>query len=79
MAAWVLGLEPGAGAEPGRPLSPAERGASRSVFGYDPTPDFLKFDPDYRQKHARYADQLRELQLELARQTSNGRATPCSR
>jgi hypothetical protein len=49
------------------------------VFGYDPTPDFVRFDPEYRQKHARYAQQLRELQLELARQTSNGRATPCSR
>jgi hypothetical protein len=37
------------------------------------------FDPAYRLKHARYGDELRKLQLELARQTAAGRATPCSR
>jgi hypothetical protein len=60
-------------------FSSVERGASRNVFGYDPTPEFIKFDPAYRQKHGRYADELRELQLELARQTAKGRPTPCSR
>jgi hypothetical protein len=55
------------------------RGASRSVFGYDPTPDFLAFDPQYLEKHAKYARELRDLQLELARQNAKGRATPCSR
>jgi hypothetical protein len=69
----------GCGAEASQPLSSAERRASRNVFGYDPTPDFIKFDPEYRQKHARHVAQLRELQLELARQTANGRPTPCSR
>src|SRR6266542_4542521 len=60
-------------------LFSGSRGASRSVFGYDPTPDFIAFDSQYRHKHAKYADELRELQLELARQTANGRVTPCSR
>lgn len=55
------------------------RGASRSIFGYDPTPDFVAFDPKYPEKHAKYARELRELQLELARQNAKGRATPCSR
>jgi len=63
--------------EPAR--SSVFRGESRNVFGYDPTPDFVKFDAQYRQKHAQYADELRVLQLELARQTSKGRPTPCSR
>jgi len=60
-------------------LFSGSRGASRSVFGYDPTPDFIAFDSQYRHKHAKYADELRELQLELARQSANGRVTPCSR
>jgi hypothetical protein len=55
------------------------RGASRNVFGYDPTGDFVAFDPQYIQRHAKYARELRELQLELARQNAKGRATPCSR
>jgi hypothetical protein len=67
------------GAEPNQPFSASQRGASRNIFGYDSTPDFIRFDPEFRQKHARYADELRNLQLELARQTSKGRATPCSR
>jgi len=58
-------------------LSP--RGQSRSIFGYDPTPDFIAFDSHYPEKHAKYARELRELQLELARQNAKGRATPCSR
>src|SRR5882672_9819127 len=61
------------------PMSSTARGQSRSVYGYDPTADFLAFDPEYRQKHSRYARDLRELQLELARQAAKGRATPCSR
>jgi hypothetical protein len=55
------------------------RGESRSVWGYDPTDDFIAFDKDYRAKHAEYAQELLELQLELARQSAAGRATPCSR
>jgi len=69
----------GVAAEAPRDLSSVERAASRNVFGYDPTPDFLKFDPDYRRKHAKHVDELEELQLELARQTAKGRPTPCSR
>ncbi len=30
------------------------RGESRSVFGYDPTADFIAFDPQYREKHNHY-------------------------
>jgi hypothetical protein len=75
----ILLQETGRGAEPARVTGGAQRGVSRNVFGYDPTADFVKFEPAYRQKHARYAQQLRELQLELARQTASGRATPCSR
>jgi hypothetical protein len=60
-------------------FSSSARGQSRNIFGYDPTPDFLAFDSQYRQKHGKYADELRELQLELARQAAKGRATPCSR
>jgi hypothetical protein len=69
----------GPAAEVTRPFSAEQRGASRNVFGHDPTPEFMKFDPSYRRLHARYADELRELQLELARQTAAGRPTPCSR
>jgi hypothetical protein len=77
--AWIAFPDGTCGAESSQPFSYAQRGASRGVFGYDPRPDFIKYDPDYLQKHANYAAQLRELQLELARQTSEGRATPCSR
>lgn len=57
----------------------SQRGASRNVFGYDPSPDFVAFDPQYRVRHAKYVDELTRLQAELARQSANGRATPCSR
>jgi hypothetical protein len=76
---WVGLREAVSGAELNQPFSSVQRRGSRNVFGYDPTPDFIKFDADYLQKHARYAAQLSELQLELARQTSKGRPTPCSR
>jgi len=62
-----------------RASAAATRAESRDLFGYDPTPDFIAFDPQFRQRHAKYVDELRELQLELARQTGQGRATPCSR
>jgi hypothetical protein len=55
------------------------RGESRSVFGYDPTADFIAYDPQYREKHNHYVGELEVLQKELARQDANGRATPCSR
>ncbi len=60
-------------------LSPAQRAASRDKFGHAPTAEFIKFDPEYPQKHREYTRQLQELQLELARQAAKGRATPCSR
>jgi len=59
--------------------APSTRAESRNIYGYDPTEDFIAFDREYRAKHARYAQELRKLQLELARQSAKGRATPCSR
>ena len=59
--------------------APMSRGESRSIFGYDTTGDFLAFDPQFLEKRQQYTKELRELQLELARQTAAGRATPCSR
>jgi hypothetical protein len=79
LAALFLLPRCGSAAEVPQSFSSAERAASRNVFGYDTTADFLKFDPDYRRKRAKYADELRDLQLELARQTAKGRPTPCSR
>jgi hypothetical protein len=55
------------------------RGQSRAVFGYDTGPDFIEYDPGYRELRRKYSAELGELQLELARQTRAGRATPCSR
>src|ERR1700752_3204486 len=55
------------------------RGESRSIFGYDTTADFLAFDPQFLEKRRQYLKELRELQLDLARQTAGGRATPCAR
>src|SRR6266571_1680735 len=75
----LVSLANGLAADAHSSLASSARGASRNLFGYDPTPDFIAFDPLYRQKHAKYAEELRVLQLELARQTANGRATPCSR
>jgi hypothetical protein len=60
-------------------FSSAERGAARNEFGYDPTEDFIAFDPGYRTRHAQCVQQLQELQTELARQAASGRATPCAR
>src|SRR5271165_2762583 len=59
--------------------APRSRGESRSIFGYDTTRDFLAFDPQFLEKRRQYTRELRELQLELARQTAGGRATPCAR
>jgi hypothetical protein len=58
---------------------PMSRGESRGIFGYDTTADFVAFDPQFLEKRRKYLNELRELQLELARQTAGGRATPCSR
>ena len=55
------------------------RGRSRAAFGYDTTPDFVEYEPRYRELRRKAAAGLEELQLELARQARAGRATPCSR
>jgi hypothetical protein len=76
LMAWTIN---GIAADSAASVTSVDRQASRNVFGYDPTPDFITFDPDYRQKHHRYVEELQALQRELARQARNGRATPCSR
>ncbi len=60
-------------------MSAEVRIKSRSVFGYDARPEFAEFDPQYPEKHRYYVEQLENLQKELARQSAQGRATPCSR
>jgi hypothetical protein len=55
------------------------RGESRSEFGYDTAPDFIEYEPRYRELRRKYSAELEELQLELARQARAGRAAPCSR
>ena len=82
--AWVVTVvvvmgTPGWEFARGQTTAAVSRGESRNVWGYDPTDDFIAFDRDYRAKHAKYAEELRALQLELARQAAAGRATPCSR
>src|ERR1041385_4772819 len=69
----------GAGGAPPAGPTVLDRGESRSKFGYDPTDDFLAFDPDWRKNHRERSQALRSLQLELVRQTGAGRATPASR
>src|SRR5258708_34354158 len=58
---------------------PMSRGESRTIFGYDTTGHFLAFDPQFLEKRRQCLKELRDLQLELARQTAAGRATPCAR
>src|SRR6266853_1370103 len=82
VACGVLGItadlcELGAETQPA--IKSMSRGESRNIFGYDPTADFIAFDLTYPEKHRKYARELRDLQLELARQTAQGRPTPCSR
>ncbi len=60
-------------------VAPQTRAESRNIFGYDPISELTAFDPAYPEKHHQYAQQLAELQRELARQSARGRATPCSR
>ena len=61
------------------PSASGTRGALRSVFGYDPTPDFIAFDPNYRARHHKYREELDALQAEMVRQGRARRKTPCSR
>lgn len=75
---WLLALA-GFAQEQGTNRASMSRGESRSIYGYDPAGDYTAFDPQYSEKHRQYARELRELQLELARQAGKGRATPCSR
>src|SRR5687767_3838768 len=46
---------------------------------YDPTPDFIAYNPDYRALKRKYRQQLHELQADLIAQQKAGRKTPCSR
>ncbi len=60
-------------------MSADERAASRAKFGYDPRADFVAYDSEYAEKHARAVAELERLQRELAQKAASGRATPCSR
>jgi hypothetical protein len=48
-------------------------------FGYDPKPDFVAFDPEYRQVHDRFSKELDALQADMIRQQKAGRKTFCTR
>jgi hypothetical protein len=61
------------------PMDYKQRSAAWSVFGYDPGPDFVAYDPKYRDKISQYKDQLEELRLQMFKEASAGRKTTCSR
>ena len=48
-------------------------------FGYDARPDFVAFDPGYRQMHDQFSRELDALQADMIRQQRAGRKTFCSR
>lgn len=48
-------------------------------FGYDPRPDFVVFDPHYRQVHDQFSKELDALQADMIRQQRAGRKTFCTR
>ena len=48
-------------------------------FGYNPRPDFLAFDPHYREVHDRFSKELDALQADMIRQQRAGRKTFCTR
>jgi len=48
-------------------------------FGYNPRPDFVAFDPHYRQVHDGFSKELDALQADMIRQQRAGRETFCTR
>ena len=48
-------------------------------FGYDPRPDFVAFDPHYRERHDQFSRELDALQADMIRQQREGRKTFCTR
>ena len=56
---------------------PSEKDLYR--FGYNPRPDFLAFDPHYREVHDRFSKELDALQADMIRQQRAGRKTFCTR
>jgi hypothetical protein len=53
--------------------------ADHPAFGYDPRPDFVAFDPQYREKKHAAGERLAKLQAEMIAQQRKGRKTPCTR
>lgn len=49
------------------------------MYGYDTTPDFRAFDPQYRDRINRYKDEIEKLRQEMYRQAKDGRKTRCCR
>jgi hypothetical protein len=62
-------------------LGRASRASSADLFkfGYNPRPDFVDFDPHYREMHDQFSRELDVLQADMIRQQRNGRKTFCSR
>jgi hypothetical protein len=58
-------------------LSETKRGLYE--FGYDPRPDFRKFDPAYPEKKDRFSKELDVLQADMIAQQRKGRKTFCTR
>lgn len=54
-------------------------GAPPRDYGYDPRPDFIAFNPHYRELKQTYQQELDALQKEMIRQQRAGRKTPCTR
>jgi hypothetical protein len=53
--------------------------ANLYAYGYDPRPDFVAFDPHYRERHDQFSRELEVLQADMIRQQRSGRKTFCSR
>jgi hypothetical protein len=53
--------------------------AGGKSFGYDPRPDFIAFDADYREKKRKYDHEWDALKAELIAQERKGRKTHCAR
>lgn len=65
--------------EPPPTVPKLSRSEAWSVFGYDPSPDFVAFAPEYRSRINVYKDEIDRLRQEMFRQASAGRKTHCAR
>ncbi len=49
------------------------------AFAHDTRPDFVAFDPQYRDRKNAASERLSKLQAEMISQQRKGRKTPCTR